>query len=316
MLLHKQYVTPFAPMNSLEKLVRADRYQELVSQDSILDVLLTPTPARVALDASGTTMNLDFSATLEKLKQQIDARGAGSAPPLFAYTQPQNLHVSVINREGATAPAGESYGGLYPPYASRVKRIDAAFGSFIEFLKARGLYQRSIVVLMSDHGDSLGEDGRWGHAYTLFPEIVRIPLLVHLPDNLKAKVTSDPEEAAFSTDVTPSLYYLLGHRPVQKNELFGRPLFTETPAERQRDSQASYLLASSYGAVYGILSGRGRQLYVADGVNYQNYLFSLSGVTAEAEPFSAAFQREQDEQIRRGILAINRFYHFGESGQP
>ena len=32
-----------------------------------------------------------------------------------------------------------------------------------------GDYERSIIVLTSDHGDSLGEDGRWGHAYTVFP---------------------------------------------------------------------------------------------------------------------------------------------------
>ena len=142
---------------------------------------------------------------------------------------------------------------------------------------------------------------------------MRVPLLIHLPENLRAKVSSNPGELAFTTDITPSLYYLLGHRPVQKNALFGSPLFTETPAERQRDPQASYLLASSYGSVYGILSNSGRRLYVADGVNYQNYLFGLNGLSSERRTLSPEFQREQDGLIHGGILAVNRFYHFGET---
>jgi len=151
----------------------------------------------------------------------------------------------------------------------------------------------------------------------LFPEIVRIPLLVHLPQEMRAKLASDPDSPAFSTDITPSLYYLLGHRPVERNELFGAPLFTERPEERRHVEAggAGYLIAASYGAVYGMLSGNGRVLYVADGVNYRRYLFDLGVSRAEERPVSAALRREQDERIRSAILSINRFYHFGEAGE-
>lgn len=316
LLLHKQYITPFAPLNSLEKLVNADEYQAFISRDSILQILLRPSASAVELDPPEATMSLDFARTLERLEQEIDRRTAPMRP-IFAYTQPQNLHISVIQREGASAPAGESYPGFYAPYASRLHRIDTAFGNFIEFLKARGLYERSIIVLTADHGDSLGEEGRWGHAYTLFPEIVRIPLIVHLPENLRAKVASDANGLAFSTDITPSLYYLLGHRPVQKNDLFGSPLFTETAAERQRDPDAAYLVASSYGPVYGIVSAGGKRLFVADGVNYRTYLFDLNRAGNALSP-DASFEQEQDELIRRQILAIDSFYRFTDAngGQP
>ncbi|HLK47575.1 MAG TPA: sulfatase-like hydrolase/transferase [Bryobacteraceae bacterium] len=311
LLLHKQYITPFAPMNALEKLVTAERYQLYLSRDAILQTILTPSASAVELDPPEATMTLEFGETLERLEAQIDRRSAG-APPIFAYTQPQNLHISVIQREGTSVPPGEAYPGFYAPYASRVKRIDAAFGKFIEFLKARGLYDRSIVILTADHGDSLGEDGRWGHAYTLFPEVVRIPLIVHLPERLKNKVSADPAGLAFSTDITPSLYYLLGQRPVRRNQLFGAPLFTETAAERQRDAAAQYLLVSSYGAVYGILSAGGRQLYIADGVNYRDYLFGISTAHTSALPLSSGFERQQNDRIRNDIHQINRFYGFGD----
>lgn len=311
LLLHKQYITPFAPMNALEKLAAAEQYQRFYSPDSILQTILTPSATAIALDAPDATMTLDFSRTLNRLQQEIERRKPDAAP-IFAYTQPQNLHISVIQRQGASAPAGESYPGFYAPYASRVKRIDEAFGKFIAFLKQRGIYERSVIILTSDHGDSLGEEGRWGHAYTLFPEVVRIPLVIHLPENLRKTVSADPAALAFSTDITPSLYYLLGQRPMQKNELFGSPLFTETAAERQRDAQAHYLLASSYGAVYGILSHSGGRLYIADGVNYRNYQFDLNSSGAAPLPVNSQTEREENELIRKQILSIDRFYHFGE----
>ena len=311
LLVHKQYVTPFAPMNALEKLVSAEHYQVYLSRDAILQTILTPSATAVELDPPEATMTLDFGRTLAKLEGQL-ARRTASAPPIFAYTQPQNLHISVIQREGASVPPGESYPGFYPAYASRLQRIDTAFGGFIEFLKARGLYDRSIIVLTADHGDSLGEEGRWGHAYTLFPEIVRIPLIVHLPESLRNKVSGDPAGLAFSTDITPSLYYLLGHRPLQRNELFGSPLFTESAAERQRDPQANYLLASSYGAVYGILSDGGRRLYIADGVNYREYLFDLNPHGAAALTVDPVFERRENDLIRQHIHAVNQFYRFND----
>jgi arylsulfatase A-like enzyme len=65
-----------------------------------------------------------------------------------------------------------------------VHRIDGCFGAFVDDLKRRGLYDSSIVVVTADHGDSLGEAGRWGHAYTVFPEILRVPFIARLPKPL------------------------------------------------------------------------------------------------------------------------------------
>ncbi|MCX6620357.1 MAG: sulfatase-like hydrolase/transferase, partial [Acidobacteria bacterium] len=258
MLVHKQYVTPFHPMNSLEKLLDTFGYTKYISVDTILRAILKPGATTVELDRGIQNMNYDFGVSLKDLAGKLDqTKGQG---PVFAYTQPQNLHISVINRASRSVPAGEAYPGFDAPYASRMKRVDQAFGEFIAFLKSRGLYENSIVVLTADHGDSLGEDGRWGHAYSLYPEVLRIPLLIHLPERLRAGVWADTRSVAFSTDITPSLYYLLGQRPIQKNELYGRPLFTATPAEQNQYRREDVLVASSYAPVYGILH-RGRELY-------------------------------------------------------
>ena len=303
MLLHKQYVTPFHPMNALQKLIEIDGYQAYVSDDAILDIVVKPGPSIRHMDVKTGTLNLRLERSLTELQGHLrEARQA----PVFAYLQPQDLHVSVINREGT--PAGEAFPGFYVPYASRVKRLDEAFGRFIQFLKDQGIYEDSVVVLTSDHGDSLGEDGRFGHAYTLYPEIVRIPLLIHLPKRLHG-LWHDPEQFAFNSDVTPSLYYLLGHRPVKPSPIMGRPLFLESAAEAQAYRQEHFLLASSYGAVFGILDQGRKSLYISDGVNFADHLYTLGDHPAR-KALGAADKAKYDKLILEQIQVVNTYYRF------
>ncbi len=310
MLLHKQYVTPFRPMNSLQKMLEADGYRALVSYDNVLDAILKPFPGLEELTPGMGTQDLRLCNVLPALSARLDKRGSDPRP-IFAYAQVQDLHVSVINREGKDVPGGGDYPGFYAPYASRVRRLDQCFGAFIETLKAKGLYDESIIILTSDHGDSLGEEGRFGHAYTLFPEILRVPMLIHLPASMQGKVAPDLDQLALLTDLTPSLYYLLGHRPLASDPILGRPLFTETPQEHARYVQDHYLLASSYGAVYGILEGNGKGLYISDGVNLKDYYYDLGwdpGGTRNA--VTAARKRKYDALILRDLQHLNEFYRF------
>lgn len=153
--------------------------------------------------------------------------------------------------------------------------MDGCFGKFVGYLKTKGLYDNSIIVLTSDHGDALGEFGRRGHALEIVPSVLRVPLIVHVPKAMSKSMYSDSSEIAFNVDITPTIYYLVGHRPILNKEAFGRPLFTETEAEAALYRRKNYLVASSYGPVYGVLGGNGRTLFVADAVHGTNEYFDL-----------------------------------------
>ena len=308
MLLHKQYVTPFAPMNSLEKLLQAEKYHAYVSRDAILETVVAPWENLTEMDQGRGTMDYDLCSSLEELEGKVGADNTGA--PLFAYTQPQNLHISVITRQGGTPISNENYKSFYAPYASRLRRIDGCFGKFIDTLKSRGIYDNSIVILTADHGDSLGEQGRWGHAYTIYPEIVRIPLIIHVPAPLRDSLRVDTKQLAFSTDITPTLYYLLGHKPTLHNEFFGKTLVLAKDDEQKAPKVDSYLIASSYAAVYGVLSGDGMTLTVADAVGYKDYGFNLSSFLSDDLSLSGSAKTANEEVIRKKILALDKFYGF------
>jgi hypothetical protein len=310
LLPHKQYVTPFHPMNSMEKLLDACGYRRYISVDTILGALLEPGPKTFDLDEGVLTMSYDFGHTLKKLEGQLSNRTAADGP-VFAYTQPQNLHISVINRANRSVPPGESYPGFDAPYASRVNQVDAALGEFIAFLKNKGWYDNSIVILTADHGDSLGEDGRWGHAYTLVPEVLRVPLIIHLPAALKEANVFDTRDVAFLTDIAPSLYQLLGQGPLRKEEVYGKPLFAADAASLASQRRDDWLMVASYAPIYGILH-RGRELYVSDAVQYREFLYGLSGGSSQAMPLAATTRRAYQDLIRRDIQALRTYYRIGQ----
>jgi phosphoglycerol transferase MdoB-like AlkP superfamily enzyme len=316
MIPHQEYVTPFRPMNALEKLLEAEGYARFLTLDTVLRAVTSPSPSDVEIDRDVLTHALRLDRSLADLAARL-GKGEGRGRPIFAYTQPQDLHVSTLAREGDAVPAGESYPGFHPPYAWRVRRIDEAFGRFVKALRDLGLYDESIVVLTSDHGDSLGEDGRWGHAYTIYPEILRVPLIVHLPASLRSLAAADPDGLAFLTDITPSLFALLGHPSRDLGPLFGRPLFAARREELPTAVRArsAYLVASSYGPVYGILRDNGRRLYVADSVNYADELFDLATYPDGKPPLLTDAERaEYRALVREGLDSIDAFYKVPRAG--
>ena len=67
------------------------------------------------------------------------------------------------------------------PYDGEVAAADAVVGRFVAFLKARGLYDRALVVFLSDHGEGLGDHGEAEHGVFLYREVLAVPLLVKPP---------------------------------------------------------------------------------------------------------------------------------------
>ena len=154
MLPHMQYPSPFKPVNSLEKLVQRQGYRSHITFDQVLEALLEPAKDTVRISEKTASIS-KFCDTLSELETKLAAVERGRA--VFAYTQPQDIHVSVIEKEGRSSVSGD-YPGFFAPYASRVARMDACFGRFVDSLKKSGRWEKSIVIVTADHGDSLGEE--------------------------------------------------------------------------------------------------------------------------------------------------------------
>ena len=66
-------------------------------------------------------------------------------------------------------------------YDAEIRYLDTLFGTFIQRLKQLKIYDGSIIIFLSDHGEAFQEHGRLGHGGTVYQEMIRVPLLIKLP---------------------------------------------------------------------------------------------------------------------------------------
>lgn len=104
------------------------------------------------------------------------------------------------------APFGTEYAGH--PYDGEIAFADQQVGRIIEFLKAKNLYQSTLIVLSGDHGESLGEHGEKTHGFFIYNATLHVPLIVHLPAGILAK-TKSPKELVNLADITPTILQVL-----------------------------------------------------------------------------------------------------------
>ncbi len=66
-------------------------------------------------------------------------------------------------------------------YDAEVSYHDHYLGVFVERLKKLGLYEDTIFVITSDHGEEMDEHGSWGHGHTVYQDLLWVPYIVRFP---------------------------------------------------------------------------------------------------------------------------------------
>jgi arylsulfatase A-like enzyme len=78
----------------------------------------------------------------------------------------------------------ETMAKIYLLYEQGLYFLDQKLFDFYRFLETQGVKDRTLLAVTSDHGESLGEHGLWGHMFGLYNEILQIPLVVKYPAGL------------------------------------------------------------------------------------------------------------------------------------
>jgi arylsulfatase A-like enzyme/Tfp pilus assembly protein PilF len=78
------------------------------------------------------------------------------------------------------------------PYDGEIAFADEQLGRLLRFLKEKGLYQNTLIVLSGDHGESLGEHGEKTHGFFIYNATMRVPLIIRLPGKSAVQTVADP----------------------------------------------------------------------------------------------------------------------------
>lgn len=109
--------------------------------------------------------------------------------------------------------APEPFGTRYAtnPYDGEIAASDDLVGRFVEFLKEKGIYDRAVIIVLSDHGEGLGDHGEDEHGVFLYREAIHVPLMVKLPKG--ARGGERVKDVVQLIDVAPTIASLTGVKP-------------------------------------------------------------------------------------------------------
>jgi choline-sulfatase len=119
-------------------------------------------------------------------------------------------------------------------YDRAVSTVDAAVGKLLAFLRAQSLFDDSLLVVASPHGESLGMHGEDTHGIFLYDETIHVPLLLKLPKNQMAG--KQTRNRARLLDIAPTVLAEAGI-PVPA-EMRGQSLIRIAQASSQTDQPA------------------------------------------------------------------------------
>ena len=95
----------------------------------------------------------------------------------------------------------------YLPYDGEIAYADELVGRLIDHLKAQQLYDRSTIVLLSDHGEGLGDHGEQEHGLFLYQETTHVPLMIKRPGDGRQRRVASPVQ---HIDLVPTILDLVG----------------------------------------------------------------------------------------------------------
>ena len=105
-------------------------------------------------------------------------------------------------RAGRAAESPRGLAFLRSIYLAEVAFMDAQLGRVFETLREVNLFDEALIVIVADHGELLGERGRYSHSYSLDPELTWVPLLVKWPAQRRRV---DVDELVSHVDLFPTI---------------------------------------------------------------------------------------------------------------
>ncbi|NLN94465.1 MAG: sulfatase-like hydrolase/transferase [Candidatus Hydrogenedens sp.] len=93
-------------------------------------------------------------------------------------------------------------------YISEIEFMDHHLGRLFEGLKSRGIYENTLIIFVSDHGEEFFDHEGWWHGQTLYEELLHVPLILKLPAAMEAR--GETETLARLVDLAPTMLEVAG----------------------------------------------------------------------------------------------------------
>ncbi|HUI73384.1 MAG TPA: sulfatase-like hydrolase/transferase [Candidatus Acidoferrum sp.] len=166
------------------------------------DVYDSPFDIEAAEKANPFTMSFrrDGALVLQAARRWLDAN---QGEPVFVFVHLFDLH------QPYTLPAELARAHGISRYDQQLEYVDEIVGRFQEALMRSGWWEKSLVVLLADHGEGLGDHQEADHGYFIYESTLHVPLIFHWPKGGQSYPAMARTPAGL-IDVAPTILEFLG----------------------------------------------------------------------------------------------------------
>ena len=197
-------------------------------------------------------------------------------------------------------------------YDSRVSLVDAKIDTFVSFLKKNNMYENSVIIITSDHGESFGEehdDGKvraYSHGNTPYESQIRVPLIIKPPAGTLGPLPEAVSEDVRLIDLAPTILTILA---LDIPSTFrGRPI--PPIASGESDMPFQFVYSSSSTPIEGCIR-ENHMKYIYDGDSRKEQFYDLKKDPLELHNLAAL---ESPEMLRMKEKYLNFLDEIGRHG--
>jgi choline-sulfatase len=168
-------------------------------------------------------------------------------------------------------------------YDAEIAFNDASFGQLLGFLEERGLYEDTLIVFVSDHGEEFKEHGRWRHGANLHAETLNFPLIVKFPDQQEG---TRVETAVQHIDLLPTILASVGleiPETLEGRDLAPMAMANSAPAETVSSGIYSHLRLGSGPLNHSLVKGQWKLIRRLRDEGWETSLFDWQQDPAESQ---------------------------------
>ena len=187
-------------------------------------------------------------------------------------------------------------------YAGEIAYVDNCVGAVINKLKQLHLYDSTLIIVTSDHGEMLGEHGEESHAYFIYQSAIRVPLIIKMPGADQARI----DKPVGLIDLVPTVLGALGIETpehVQGEDLSANLSHTQEPEPRHLYCQSMVPSIYDAAALHGLVGDRWKYIHTA-----RPELYDLTNDPHESDDLAArhpqrvaAYQQQLEDILQSSL---------------
>lgn len=153
---------------------------------------------------------------------------------------------------GAFELTEDDFALLRALYDGDITYLDGSVGRLVDSLRTLGILDNTLVIITSDHGEHFGEHGLLGHRFSVYDELIRVPLIIRYPPAFKPGTRHG--SLVRLIDLFPTILDVTGIHWEGRSQLQGRSLLDRANAPEEPVAVSEY--ATPLHVLPAVIKGR------------------------------------------------------------